>query len=47
MAAEVWNTCAQILILPANDTTPDGHLIPDGPSNVEVVDRIMENLDKY
>jgi len=44
---QVWNTCAQILILPANDTTPDGHLIPDGPSNLDVIDRIMENLDQY
>ena len=39
---QVWNTCANVLILPANDTTPDGMLIPDGPSGVDAVDRIME-----
>ena len=40
----VWNTCANVLILPANDTTPDGMLIPDGPSGIVEVDRLMERL---
>merc|ERR1712096_230676 len=39
---QVWNTCANVLILPANDTTPDGMLIPDGPSGIVEVDRLME-----
>ena len=41
---QVWNTCANILIVEANDTRPDGHLIPDGPSGLEIVDSIMERL---
>eukprot|EP01045_Picozoa_sp_COSAG04_P060351 COSAG04_NODE_30414_length_263_cov_0.554878_1_plen_33_part_10 len=30
----MWNTCANVLILPANVTTPDGMLIPDGTSGI-------------
>jgi hypothetical protein len=40
------NTCANVLILPANDTSPDGMKIPDGPSELKEVDAIMENLAK-
>ena len=41
---QVWNTCANVLILEANDTTPDGHMIPDGPSGLAHIDAIMERL---
>ena len=36
-----------VLILDKNDTTPDQMMIPDGPSGIDAIDRIMENLDQY
>ena len=34
----------QVLILEADDPTPDGHLIPDGPTLLPEIDAIMERL---
>lgn len=33
---QVWNSCADITILPADSTEPDDALIPDGPAGIDL-----------